>query len=281
MIYAMQHSTQQRFALVTGGGSGLGRAFCRRLAHDRWHVACADVDQAAAEQTVAQIQDAGGSGQAEPLDVTDAVAWRALCDRLRREWPRLDLLVNNAGICAAGEIGAAPLEDFEQVLKVNLLGTLIGCHTMVPWLKETAPGGHVVNIASIAGVLSVPSMGAYNISKAGVVSLSETLYAELRPLGVGVTVVLPGFFGSELVSRGRFATEKHRRLAEDYMSNAQITAEEVVDRTLRAVARGKLYVAVGCRAQWLWRLKRLSSTTLLRIVSNSYRRRLGKSETSD
>ena len=281
MIYAMKHSTRQRYALVTGGGSGLGRAFCRRLAHQGWHVACADVDQAAAEQTLAQIRDAGGSGQAEPLDVTDAAAWDALCDKLRREWPRLDLLVNNAGICAAGEIGAAPLEDFDRVLDVNLRGTLIGCHTMVPWLQETAPGGHVVNIASIAGVLPAPSMGAYNISKAGVVSLSETLYAELRLLGIGVTVVLPGFFPSELVSRGHFASAAHRRLAERYTRQAQITAEEVVDRTLHGIDRGKLYVAVGRRVRWLWRLKRLSSTTLLRLASKSYRRKLRKAESSD
>jgi NAD(P)-dependent dehydrogenase (short-subunit alcohol dehydrogenase family) len=277
----MKQSTQQRFALVTGGGHGLGRAFCQHLAREGWHVACADVDLAAAEETISLIQGSGGHGQVEPLDVTDSAAWGLLRDKLRREWPRLDLLVNNAGICAAGEIGAAPLEDFDRVLEVNLRGTLVGCHTMVPWLKETAPGGHIVNIASIAGVLSPPSMGAYNISKAGVVSLSETLYAELQPLGIGVTVVLPGFFASELVGRGRFATAGHRRLAERYTRKAEITAEEVVERTLHGVERGKLYVALGRRVRWLWRLKRLSSTTLLRLASKNYRRQLGKMDTSD
>lgn len=281
MIIAMTQPSEQRFALVTGGGSGLGRAFCLRLALDGWHVACADIDQPSADETLAHIVANGGRGQVETLDVTDAPTWTALRERLRREWPRLDLLVNNAGICAAGEIGEVPLEDLESVLDVNLRGTLLGCHTMTPWLKETAPGGHIVNVASIAGVLSLPSMGAYNVSKAGVVSLSETLYGELRPQGVGVTVVLPGFFASELVSRGRFASERHRRLAQRYSSRAQITVEEVVERTLRAVERGKLYVVVGRRARWLWRLKRLAGTTLMRLTSRAYRRRLRSCETGD
>ncbi len=269
---------EKRYTLVTGGGSGLGRAFCRRLALDGWHVACADVDQPSAEQTVADLQAAGGSGQVEPLDVADADAWRTLRDKLRREWPRLDLLVNNAGICASGEIGAAPLEDFLRVFDVNLRGVLHGCHEMVPWLKETAPGGHVVNISSVVGVFSAPAMGAYNVSKTGVLSLSETLYSELRLVGVGVTVVLPGFFPTELVSRGRFTAEMHRYTAEQYTQKAQLTANLVVESTLLAVKRGTLYVVVGRRARWLWRLKRLAPTTMLRIAGKYYRHRLRKFE---
>ncbi len=272
---------EKRYALVTGGGSGLGRDFCQRLALDGWHVACADVDQPSAEQTIADLQAAGGSGQVELLDVANADAWQTLRDKLRREWPRLDLLVNNAGICASGEIGDAPLEDFQRVLDVNLLGMLYGCHTMIPWLKESVPGGHIINISSIAGVLSAPAMGAYNISKAGVLSLSETLYAELRPVGVGVTVVLPGFFPTELVSRGRFTVQMHRYIAERHTRKTQLTAERVVKSTLLAVKRGKLYVVVGRRARWLWRLKRLVPTTVLRIAGKYYRRRLRKFEGGD
>ncbi len=277
----MTPGEEKRYALVTGGGSGLGRAFCRHLALDGWHVACADVVQPSAEQTIADLQAAGGSGQVEPLDVADANAWQTLRDKLRREWPRLDLLVNNAGICASGEIGDAPLEDFQRVLDVNLRGVLYGCHTMAPWLKESAPGGHIVNISSIVGVLSAPAMGAYNVSKAGVLSLSETLYAELRPVGVGVTVVLPGFFPTELVSRGRFTAQMHRYTAERHTQKARLTAERVVESTLLAVKRGKLYVVVGRRARWLWRLKRLVPTTVLRIAGRYYRRRLRKFETGN
>ena len=272
---------EKRYALVTGGGSGLGRAFCRRLALDGWHVACADVHQSSAEQTIADLQAAGGSGQVEPIDVADADAWRSLRDKLRREWPRLDLLVNNAGICASGEIGDAPLEDFHRVLDVNLRGVLYGCHTMVDWLKENDRGAHIVNTSSFAAIGSAPSMAAYNISKSAMISLSETLYAELRPVGVGVTVVLPGFFPTELVSRGRFTAQMHRYIAERHTKKTQLTADQVVESTLLAVKRGKLYVVVGRRARWLWRLKRLVPTTMLRIAGIYYRRRLRKFEEGD
>ena len=134
----------QRYALVTGAGSGLGHAFCQRLARDGWHVGVTDIDLDAAKATLATLIDAGGSGQVEQLDVTDIVSWQNLLGKLRRDWPRLDLLINNAGLCGAGAIGEAPLADFQAILEVNFNGTLNGCQAMVPWLKETAPGGHLV-----------------------------------------------------------------------------------------------------------------------------------------
>ncbi len=280
IIDAMNDTTnlvpETRYALVTGGGSGLGREFCRRLAQQGWHIACADIDLSAAEETLAEIQITGGSGQVEIFDVADADAWKALVDKLREQWPRLDMLVNNAGLAAGGEIGEAPLEDFQRVLDVNLRGVLYGCHTMVPWLKETSPGGQIVNIASIFAAVSAPTMGAYCLSKAGVLSLSETLYTELRHLGIGVTVVMPGFFESGLIGRGRFSERRHRKLAIDYTRRSTITAEDVVEQTFTAIERGKLYVVLGKRSRLIWRLKRLAPTWLLRRVASIHRRKTAK-----
>ena len=246
----------RRYALVTGAGSGLGHAFCQRLARDGWHVGVTDIDLDAAEATLVKLIDAGGSGQVEQLDVTDIVDWQNLLEKLRPDWPQLDLLINNAGLCGAGAIGEAPLADFQAILEVNFQGTLNGCQMMVPWLKETAPGGHLVNIASIFGLVAPPTMGAYNVSKAAVVALSETLYGELLPLGVGVTVVAPGFFSSQLIDRGRFEKDEQRQNAIRFMENASISSEQVVKQTLAAVRRKKLYVVLGHKSRWIWRLKR-------------------------
>lgn len=255
-----------RYAIVTGAGSGLGRAFCLQLACDGWHVCVTDIDLAAAEKTLATLVAASGSGKAMQLDVTDAVCWQKLLQTLRREWPRLDLLINNAGVCAAGEIGEAPLEDFQTVLDVNFHGVLNGCQTMVPWLKETSPGGHVVNVASIFGLVAPPTMGAYNVSKAAVVALSETLYGELLPHDIGVTVVAPGFFASQLLDRGRFETDEQRQSARRYMKDASISAEEVVDQTVAAIKRKKLYVVLGRKARWIWRLKRWLPASFAKLM---------------
>ena len=268
--HGMSTSHDRRLAVVTGGGSGLGREFCQQLARQGWHVVVADIDLAAAQQTLAELEQADGAGEACQLDVTDFAAWQALVAQLRGGWPRLDLLVNNAGICAAGKIGEAPLADFHKVAQVNLFGVLNGCQATAPWLRETAPGGAIVNIASVAAVLSAPTMAAYNVSKAGVVALSETLYCELLPLGIHVTVVLPGFFRSRLIERGHFADELFRRLAEGYTEASKITPAEVVRRTLRGVERRQLYVAWGWRVRAIWKLKRMAPTWLLRRVARRF-----------
>ena len=277
---AMPASSTKRYALVTGAGSGLGRAFCLRLAREGWHVAVTDVDLVAAEKTNAEVVAAGGSGQVELLDVTSRDAWRRLLMSLRSDWPQLDLLINNAGICASGEIGEAPLETFQSVLDVNFHGVLLGCHTMVPWMRETGQG-HIVNVASIFGLVAPASMGAYNTSKASVVALSETLDCELKSQGIGVTIVAPGFFASQLIRHGNFATEQQQRIAEQYLQRAQLTAEEVVQHTLTAVRRKQLYVVLGRKARWIWRLKRWMPSRFAKLMAWRYGRKLRQTSTGD
>ncbi len=269
----------RRYALVTGAGSGLGQAFCLRLAREGWHVGVTDIDLAAAEQTLATLIAAGGCGQAARLDVTDASEWTELLEQLQKDWPRLDLLVNNAGICAAGVIGKASLEDFKRVFDVNFHGVLNGCQTMVPWLKGTAPGGYVVNIASIFGLVAPPTMAAYNVSKAAVVALSETLAGELAPRGIGVTVVAPGFFASQLVEQGHFNTDRQRRIAEQYVQDATITAEQVVEQTLLAIKRRRLYVVLGRKSRWIWRLKRWLPASFAKWMAWHHQNNLNKYQT--
>jgi NAD(P)-dependent dehydrogenase (short-subunit alcohol dehydrogenase family) len=156
---------------------------------------------------------------AVPHDVRDAAGWCALRDRLRSEWPTLDLLVNAAGVGATGEVGTLPETQWRRVLDTNLLGTALGCETFLPWLREHPRRSHVVNVASIAGILSVPSMAAYSASKAGVVALSEAIAAECARGRPGVTVVCPGFFRSGLLGTWHFTSsvercEAERRMAE-------------------------------------------------------------------
>ncbi len=263
-----------RYALITGAGSGLGHQFCLQLAAKHWHVVAADINAAAAKQTVAELSAKGSSGQAEQLDVADLQSWIDLRNRLQDCLPRIDLLINNAGICSSGELGCTSLDSFKRTVDVNLYGVIHGCHTMIPWLKETSPGGHIVNIASIFGVISPPAMGAYNLSKAGVIALSETLVGELLPHEIGVTVVMPGFFATGLLDSAHFETKADQKLAKEYMQNATITAKDVVDQTLMAIENRKLYVVLGSKAKWYWRFKRLLPQQLVRTIALRYLRKL-------
>ena len=275
------HTESQRHALVTGGGSGLGREFCLRLAREGWHVGVTDVDLVSAEKTKSEIVADGGSAQVELLDVTNLDGWQRLAQRLQAEWPRLDLLVNNAGICGTSAIGSGSLDEFEAMMSVNFRGTLNGCQTMVPWMKENATGGHIVNVASIFGLIAPPGMGAYNCSKAAVVALSETMYGELRGEGIGVTVVAPGFFASNLIAEGTFATDSDRELAQRYTNDSTISVTDIVDQTLSAMRRGRLYVVLGGRARWLWRIKRMMPNRFGRMLNWRYRKKMRAVETDD
>lgn len=268
----MADTKSSRFAIITGGGNGLGREFCWHLARNGWQVVIADIDTHGANVTRDMILKAGGQAQVEFLDVTNYAHWQQLTDKLRGQWHRLDLLVNNAGICGAGKMGEYPLADFLRILDVNLFGVVNGCQATIPWMKETAPGGHIVNVGSIAPTLNAPTMAAYNSAKAGVISLSETLHGELRPAGIGVTVVMPGFFQSQLLSGGSFVDDRLRNLAERLSMSSGFTATDVVEHTMRGIARNKLYVILGRKARLAWRLKRLAPVSFHRYVAWSFLR---------
>jgi NAD(P)-dependent dehydrogenase (short-subunit alcohol dehydrogenase family) len=282
---------QRRLAIVTGAASGLGRAFCRQLIAlpGSWHIVAADVDEQGGRQTLAEIQNAGGAtAEFVRLDVADAAAWLALRQRLQAAWPRLDLLVNNAGICISAEVGEGPLDPWRRVLEVNYLGVLNGCHAMTPWMKAAVTGSKaampvsaesasprlptIINVASIMALVPAPALGAYCASKAAVVALSEAMYAELRPRGVHVTVVAPGFFRTNLLARGVFATQAHRDRAEAFVRSSGIDAHGVARAALRGARRRQLYVVVGGRARWFWRWKRAAPVGLLRAIARRYAR---------
>jgi NAD(P)-dependent dehydrogenase (short-subunit alcohol dehydrogenase family) len=266
-----------RYALVTGAASGLGRALAVALARQRspagepWHIAICDIDAVGSDETLKLVVDAGGTGQVEPLDVTRAEDWQAVVARLSATWPSLDLLINNAGVAVSGDVGTLSLDDWRWSLEVNLHGVINGCHACVPWLKRNSSGAHLVNIASVAAFASAPTMAAYNVAKAGVVALSETLHAELSSSNVGVTVVMPGFFATKLLTRGRLAEESHREFVAKAMDRASFSADDVATATLRAIERRKLYVMLPRRARWLWRLKRLFPQAFMRLVARIYR----------
>jgi len=262
---------RRRHALITGAASGIGRALAVRLGRDGWHVAICDLDHDGSRETVALVEQAGGTAQAERLDVTLPAEWESLRGRLRQQWEQIDLVVNNAGVSGAGEVGSFPLADWRWILDVNLFGVIHGCHYFVDWLVENPHGGHIINTASMAATVSAPTMGGYNVSKAAVVSLSETLYAELRHRGVGVTVLCPGFVPTNLLANGRWHRQSFREQAERLFAESRLTADDVAEATLRAMRRRKLYVVLPLRGRIFWRLKRLMPQGFMNCVARLIR----------
>jgi NAD(P)-dependent dehydrogenase (short-subunit alcohol dehydrogenase family) len=251
-----------RRVLVTGAASGLGRATATRFATAGDRVLLTDVDGAAAEDVATALADdlgadATGEVAALALDVRDDAAWEAARGWIRREWGGLDVLINNAGVAGGGRFEAVSVEDWEWILEINLLGVVRGCRTFVPDLKEQR-SGQIVNIASLAGLLVPPVMSSYNVSKAGVVALSETLRSELAPAGVGVTCVCPGFFPTNLMASLRTPDAAIEGLVRKLMGASPITADAVADLIHDAVVRDRPLVLTERTGRLAWWTKRLA-----------------------
>jgi len=244
-------------AVVTGAGSGLGRALARALAARGATVVVSDLREGGARATADAITGAGGSAHVVLCDVSRADDVARLAEEASRGG-EVDLVVNNAGIGAAGEIGVASLDDWRRTIEINLLGVVHGCHYFVPGMRARGRG-HVLNVASAAAFGSAPTMGAYNATKAAVVSLSETLAAEAGADGVGVTVLCPGFFKTEILAGavGTMSAEQ-RRFVETQMARSKHDADGIAGLALAAVEAGKLYAVPHAEIRWLWRVKRLS-----------------------
>lgn len=182
--------TEGRVAVVTGAGSGIGRAMVVHFVERGMAVAAADIDAAAAAETAAL---AGGDVIAMGVDVADAAAVDALADAAFGEWGAVHLLCNNAGVFQAGLSWQRSLADWEWALGVNLWGIIHGVKSFVPRMIEGGDDGHVVNTSSVAGFVAAPFSGPYNVSKVAAFSMSETLAHDLAAVGarIGASVLCP------------------------------------------------------------------------------------------
>jgi short-subunit dehydrogenase len=258
-------------AVITGAGSGFGRALALVLAERGARLLLADKNEDTAKET-AELARAEGAKEARGVrcDVTRLDEVESLA-ALRAG--NIDLVVNNAGVGSGGGVGVAPIEDWRWTLEVNLFGVIHGCHVFVPVLREQGHG-HVLNVASAAGFLSAPEMGAYNVSKAGVVALSETLSAELQRTPIGVTVLCPTFFRSSIVESGRFPDKDQRERGRKLIAKGK-TADSVARAALKSIDKGRLYCVPMADARALWRLKRVApesfSTVAAKIVERKIR----------
>ena len=147
----------QKRIVITGAGSGLGRALALRFARDSWRVGIADIKLDGAEETLKLVRAAGGDGFVQHCDIALEADFATLAERVQKEWQRLDLLINNAGDASSGSVEATPLKDWEWMLNINLLGVVRGCRAFVPMLLKQR-NGHIVNIASFAAIASAPGM---------------------------------------------------------------------------------------------------------------------------
>lgn len=252
---------------MTGGASGIGRALAEELASSGVRVVIGDRQTDVAAGIASGIRDRGGSATAMELDVRDLQAFRAVVEQTIAQSGRLDYLFNNAGIGIAGEIAAYEQDDWDEVIDVNLRGVTHGITAAYPVMIEQRTG-HIVNTASVAGLLPGPLQGSYTATKHAVVGLSRALRVEARRYGVRVSVLCPGVIRTPILQGGRYG----RLLLDPAMFTERLERFRPMDptvfarRVLRDVERNR---AIIIHPRWwrlFWYLERLSPWLVERIA---------------
>jgi NAD(P)-dependent dehydrogenase (short-subunit alcohol dehydrogenase family) len=236
-----------RTAVVTGGASGIGRALALGFAREGARVVIADRDEAATGDVVSTIRGAGGEAIGVATDVTELAQVQALADRAFATFGNVHVLCNNAGVAVRGGLERATHRDWQWVLGVNLWGVIHGIEAFVPRMIAQKEPGHIVNTASMAGLIASQGLGVYNTSKYAVVGLSETLAKDLRPFGIGVSVLCPMGVDTRIHDSER---SRPASLRNDVAPAANpvtligrtLSPEAVAEMVLSAIRHDRLYV---------------------------------------
>lgn len=266
----------EKRAFVTGAASGLGRAIALELAGAGWRLGLLDLSAERLGAVERTLRDAGATTHAYAGDVgQEGFVAQSVEDFVRRVGG-LDLMVNNAGVAVAGAVETTPASDWRWITDINLLGVVWGCQAAVPVMRA-AGAGLVLNVASAAGFAAGPQMSAYNATKAAVISLSETLAAELEGSGVQASVAMPGFFRTRLLDSMR-APPQESAMAQRLMTNSSHDAGAAARAILAAAARGDLYIVWPREYRLVWRLKRLFPGWFVRRVAQLRERQLARED---
>ena len=262
---------QGQVAAVTGAGSGMGRALARRLAQAGCHVAISDVDADGLAKTAAELKPTGVDVHATPVDVADRTAVEAWAADTAQRFSRVNYVFNNAGVSVTGNVEVLGIKDFEWLMSINFWGVVHGTQAFLPYLRA-ASHGHIVNTASIFGVIAVPTQSAYNASKFAVRGFTEALRQELHDSHIGVSCVCPGGVKTNIVKRSRYVPQDNaaptlETMAASFEEMAGLTPDQAADIILRGALKNKARILVGKDAQFIALMHRLMPVSYPRVLA--------------
>lgn len=261
--------SQQAFAVVTGAGSGIGRSFALELAKRGGTVVCSDINLDAAKETVALIEAQGEQAFAVQCDVAKEEQVNQLAEQAEQLMRSpVTLVINNAGIGLGGKFDEMSSEDWKWCMDINLWGVIYGCRAFVPKFKQLGHGA-IINVASAASFTAAPEMTVYNVSKAGVRALSETLSAELKKSNIKVNVLCPTLVPTNIIKNGKVP---HKGLLDYALTNlAFTTSDKVAKLTLDRLDKDELYTIPQIDAKLFWLMKRTAPNLYAKFLGTSYR----------
>ena len=246
---------QDRVVVVTGAGSGIGRATALAFAKRGARIAACDVDRARLDALKSDLGDR--ALLVEKVDVADRHQMKTFADQVHALTPAVDVIVNNAGVAVNGTFLEMTLDDWDWLLGVNLKGVVHGCHFFIPKMVERGAGGHIVNISSIFGIYPATHTSAYVATKFAVRGFSLSLRDELAPHKIGVTAICPGMIATEIVKT---------------FARRGLSPAKVADAILAAVDTNPAVRTVGRDARMLAALTRVAPSAMSKLGSTLARR---------
>ena len=258
----MRH-LKDKLALVTGAASGIGRALSLELAACGARLLLADIDAAGLAETAAQAQARGADVRTQVVDLADREQVLELARSASGLPGGVDILINNAGIAYYGTTHEMTAGQLDRVLAVNLLAPLTLTHELLPSLLSKT-SSHVVNVSSVAGLVGVTRLSAYNATKFALLGFSESLRSEYASRGMGVTTICPGLVRTRIFDVALTPPERRTPRFPRWMTHS---AERVARRTVRAIERNHGLVVIGVWPRVAWWLKRLAPSFLVRLQS--------------
>ncbi|MFU8814606.1 MAG: SDR family NAD(P)-dependent oxidoreductase [Pseudomonadales bacterium] len=273
-----------KVAVVTGAGSGMGRALAQRLAAAGCHLALTDVQAGPLEETVALAAAAGEPATAGPqprctwalVDVADRASMEGFASDVVRDHGGVNLLFNNAGVALTGDVQHLDYDDMHWLMNINFWGVVHGCKAFLPYLQR-ADEAHIANTSSVFGLISVPGQSAYHAAKFAVKGFTDALRLELRGTPIGVSCVMPGGVKTNIVRTSRYraadnAAPTLEEMASRFEQYAALTPLQAADEILRGVRKRKAHILVGRDARMLALLVRLFPVGYYKLLERSQRR---------
>lgn len=250
-----------KVVVVTGAGSGIGKASALAFASEGAKLVLSDVSEERLKEVAEKIGEKSAVVLIKKADVSDKKQVEELASFVIKEFGRVDILHNNAGVAVGGRVEKTPIEDWQWIVGINFWGVVYGINSFLPYMISQKYG-HIINTASLFGLIGVPGAGAYCATKFAVVGLSEALRAEVKQYGIGVSVICPGLINTNIICDGRTCLSENgaanRCTVEKFFRDYGRSPEKVASAVLKAVRKNKAVVPVGFEAWIQWFLKRIS-----------------------
>ena len=272
-----------KVAAITGAGSGIGRALAEELARRDCHLAVSDVDEAGLAETVLRCERSGVKVTPTTLDVSDSAGVYAWADQVVADHGKVNVIANNAGVALGATAAGQSIEDFEWVMDINFWGVVHGTQAFLPHLRD-AGDGHIINISSVFGLISIPTQSAYNASKFGVRGFTDALRMELEiePCGVSSTTIHPGGIKTNIARNARtdesmiIAGSDPDEFVQEFDRLALTTPDKAARQILKAVERNRRRALIGPDAVLFDVMSRLPAGLYQRVLVGQAKRERAK-----